>query len=278
MKILRNYQQFNEDVDLGPSHESSLSPYNYKIDYTNLTFQGPAEDIVKLCKKADEYKVKSVCIRPDKVKLASEQLEDSPVLVCTVISFPQTKGTTTDSGSMTTEQKVAETKQVLVAGADEVDMVFNWNMLKEKWQEGGEQPIDHVDQETYEYLVNDIETLANICHSKTSKEGKPVILKVIVESSMLSEEQTQVATHACIDAGADFIKTSTGMVSVGAEVNKVMAMKKFITEEGSKLKIKASGGVNKSNVAIFDPLVDRFGMGFGAVDEINGLGVNKSSY
>jgi deoxyribose-phosphate aldolase len=273
MKLLKNYQQFNESLETG-----SLSPYNHKIDYTNLTYKGPEQDIIDLCKKADQYGVKSVCVRPDKVRLSSDELEDSKVLVCTVVSFPQNKGTTTDSGTMTTEQKSEETKQVLVAGADEVDMVFNWNLLLENWEDDGDDPIDHVDEDTYDYLVNDIKTLADICHSKTNKNGEPVILKVIVESSMLTEEQVEVCTHACIDGDADFIKTSTGMVAVGAEVNKVMAMKKVIREEGSDLKIKASGGVNKSNVGTFDPIVDRFGMGFGAVDEINGLGINKSSY
>ena len=281
MKNIKKFEQFiNDDLnmDLGPSQESSLSPYNPKIDYTNLTYKGPEQDIITLCQKANQYGVKSVCVRPDKVRLSAEQLEDSEVLVCTVVSFPQTKGTTTDSGTMTTEQKVAETKEVLVAGADEVDMVFNWNLLLDNWDDSESNPIDCIDEETYDYLVNDVQTLADICHSKTNKLGEPVILKVIVESGMLSEKQVEVCTHICIDAGADFIKTSTGMVAVGAEVNKIMAMKKVIEEEGSDLNIKASGGVNKNNITILDPLVDRFGMGFGAVDEINGIGVNKSSY
>lgn len=277
MKIIKNFDQFlNEDIDNNPNGDTNsnenLYPHNDKIDYTNLTYQGPAEEIINLCQKADEYGVKSVCIRPDKVALATKELCNSDVLVCTVVSFPQMKGKTEDSGTMTTEQKIAETEKVISYGADEVDMVFNWQMLKDKWNDG------EIDQETYGYLVNDVSSLADICHENTNKEGNEIILKVIVESGMLTVEQTKICTEICIDADADFIKTSTGMVTVGAEVNKINAMREVISEESSDLKIKASGGINKSNVDTLEPLVQRLGMGYTAVDELNRLGVNKSNY
>jgi deoxyribose-phosphate aldolase len=165
-----------------------------------------------------------------------------------------------------------ETTKAIQDGADEIDMVLNYQLMKKK----GSSVAD--------VLLNDVESLVRICHNHQNKNGERVILKVIVESGLLNAAETENATHICLDAGADFIKTSTGMVAVGAELDKVKIMKQIIKDEydnervGYRMKIKASGGVNKANIDSFAPYVDRFGMGAKAVEELNGLGKNTENY
>lgn len=227
-----------------------------KIDYTLLKPEATKEDIIELCRKADILGVKSVCVLPKMVSVAAYELQDSDVLVCTVVSFPH--------GTDTTEQKLVETKQCIVDGADEVDMVLNYPALKSESDE--------------EDLVNDVKTLVDECHKHKNKDGEWIILKVIVESGLLNDEETQEATYICLEAGADFIKTSTGMVAVGAELNKVKIMKNIINQNHSDMKIKASGGIrNMTDLQKFAPYVDRFGVGFGAVDSTFGQGEKITS-
>jgi len=236
-----------------------------KIDYTNLNVNATREDIESLCEKATNLGVKSVCIRPDKVKLAANELNDSPVLVCTVVSFPH--------GTDTTQEKLIETKRCIANGADEVDMVLNYPMLKNQTLEEDDY------EEMWDWIVEDVKVLVNECHKYTNKNNEPITLKVIVESGLLSDEETKNATQICLEAGADFIKTSTGMVEVGAELNKVQIMKSVIENDGSDMKIKASGGIRTlADMQKFDPMVDRFGMGFGSVDNIFGGGGGGDSY
>ena len=133
--------------------------------------------------------------------------------------------------------------------------------------------------EKFNVLVKEISSLVEICHASKNKLEEPIILKVIVESGLLTEEQTNVSTYACLDAGADFIKTSTGKVDVGAELHKVKIMYDAIKNESSNMKIKASGGVRDMNDIIsFGKYVDRFGMGYGAVDTLNGLESSDVGY
>jgi deoxyribose-phosphate aldolase len=147
---------------------------------------------------------------------------------------------------------------VIADGADEVDMVLNYHILKSDMI---------IDPE----LIDEVQNLVEECHNHTNKDNEPIILKVIVESGLLNDKQTEIATHICLEAGADFIKTSTGMVAVGAELDKVQIMKRIIQEERSDMKIKASGGIKTmGDLQKFDPLVDRFGVGFTAVDSIFG--------
>lgn len=244
MKKIKNYIQFIK--------ENNMFQYNDMIDYTLLEESATNEDIINLCEKADMLGVKSVCVLPKHVALAKEQLSNSKVLVCTVISFPE--------GTNKIEQKVSETNQVISDGADEVDMVLNYHELQ--------------GSEFYEvdYLVEEVSSLVDICHSNTNKNGEPIILKVIVESGLLTEEETKVATDICLEAGADFIKTSTGKVSVGAEMNKIKVMYDTIKSQNADMKIKASGGVRTAEqINSMLGIVDRFGMGYAAVDKLNGV-------
>jgi deoxyribose-phosphate aldolase len=196
------------------------------------------------------------------VKLASNILKNSDVLVCTVVSFPH--------GDDMSYSKLEECRKVIIDGADEVDMVLNYTKLKY-----AEVEYDKIVQ----YLINDVYLLVDECHKRTNKEGNPVTLKVIVESGLLRPEETELATKICIEAGADFIKTSTGMVEVGAEISKLQIMKRTINAISSDMKIKASCGIRTmEDINNFDPLVDRFGIGFTAVDKIFGSGNNEENY
>lgn len=245
MKKIKSYQQFIKE-------SNSYFEYNNIIDYTLLEDNSTDEDIKDLCEKAKELGVKSVCVLPKFVKLASKSLEGSEVLVCTVVSFP--------GGDDTLSSKMSETKKVISDGADEVDMVLDYNLLK---LEG---------ENAKQTLIKEVSSLVDICHQSG------VILKVIVESGLLDLEQTKIATDVCLAAGADFIKTSTGKVSVGAEMDKIKVMFDTIKEAGSDMKIKASGGIRTvDQINGMIGMVDRFGMGYGSVDQINGIVSNKES-
>jgi deoxyribose-phosphate aldolase len=227
-----------------------------KVDYTLLKPEATEEDIIELCEKADMLGVKSVCVLPKMVKTAAYALKRSDVLVCTVISFPH--------GTDSSYQKLEECRKAIMDGADECDMVLNYPLLKN---------IDTDYDNIIQKLINDVALLVDECHKRSNKDDDPVTLKVIVESGLLDKEQTLLSTQICLEAGADFIKTSTGMVAVGAELEKVQIMKQEIEKNNLPMKIKASGGLRTlADLQKFNPLVDRFGVGFAAIDKIFGEG------
>ena len=256
MKNIKDFKSF-----LNESTNNEIQNYLHKVDYTNLEPSATKEDIQNLCRIAAEYKVFSVCILPNMVETARIYLDEyneefnSDVKVCTVISFP--------NGDDSLGQKFAETKECLNDGAQEIDMVFDYKKLKEHSD----------DDEVYDYLIEDVSQLAALVHHKG------MLLKVIVESGLLSEEETEIATHICLEAGSDFIKTSTGKVSIGAELNKIKIMKKVIDENNSDMQIKASGGIRTiEDIKLYNTLVDRFGVGFKAINNMIGLSEEKSNY
>jgi deoxyribose-phosphate aldolase len=260
MRILKNFKMYVENND-----NINLFQYNNMIDYTLLDKNATDNDIIELCEKAQKLGTKSVCVYPKHISIAKKELQDSDVLVCTVISFPE--------GTNTIEEKEAETHKAISDGADEVDMVLNYQLLKEYWE--NQDDLENI----YEMLVEEVRSLVDICHNSTNKDGNKITLKVIVESGLLSIDQTIITTNICLDANADFIKTSTGMVSVGAELDKIKAMYETINDENSSMKIKASGGVRTLNdIQSYKPYVDRFGMGYGSVDKLNGLDSNSIGY
>jgi len=196
---IKRYKDFvTENVSIVDDVDNFIKfQYNDVIDYTLLDNAATDDDIINLCEKAMKFGTKSVCVMPKHVRIASDILKDSDVLVCTVISFPD--------GTNSIDEKENETRQVINDGADEVDMVLNYIKLKEE------------PENSYDELIDEVELLTNICHSFGNKTGfENIILKVIVESGLLTDDLTELATEICIDAGADFIKTSTGMVSIGA--------------------------------------------------------------
>ena len=189
---------------------------NKYIDHTYLKAFGSKENIKSLCLEAIKYNFKSVCVNPCFIKYAKELLKGSDVLVCTVIGFPL--------GQNTTETKVFETVDAINNGADEVDMVINVIKLKDK---------------DYDYVLNEIKAIRG--HS----EGKT--LKVIIETCYLTKEEIVIASKLTKEAGADFVKTSTGFGTGGATIEDVKLMRETV---GANFGVKASGGVSNYNEAM----------------------------
>lgn len=179
------------------------------IDHTLLKPTATRADIEKLCREALEHGFFSVCINPCWVSTAHELLKGSDVKTCTVIGFPL--------GANTTEAKVFEAQNALNNGADELDMVINIGALKGK---------------DYQTVLQDIRQIRAL--------GDGFILKVIIETSELTDEEKVKACQLAAEAGADFVKTSTGFSSGGATAHDVALMKKSIP---AGMQVKASGGV-----------------------------------
>lgn len=189
---------------------------NKLIDHTLLKPEATKAQIEKLCGEAAEYDFKSVCVNPYYVKYAKELLKESDVLVCTVIGFPL--------GQNTTAIKVSETKDAIQNGADEIDMVINIGALKSK--DG-------------DYVLNEIKEIRNACKGKT--------LKVIIETCLLTDEEKITACKLSKEAGADFVKTSTGFSTHGATVEDVKSMRETVGED---MGVKASGGIRDRETAL----------------------------
>ena len=182
---------------------------NKLIDHTLLKPDATIDQIQSLCDEAKAHDFMSVCINPCWVVVAKNELKDSDVKVCTVIGFPL--------GANTPEIKVAETKQAIDNGADEIDMVLNIGQLKAG---------------NLDYVTNEIAMVKQACGDH--------ILKVILETCLLSDEQIVTACHCAQNAKADFVKTSTGFSSGGATIEAVKLMHDTV---GSTMGVKASGGV-----------------------------------
>lgn len=180
------------------------------IDHTSLKPETTEKEIEKLCKEALEYNFASVCVNPAMVEKASSMLKGSDVKVCTVIGFPL--------GATTTEVKAFETEDVIKKGATEVDMVINVGKLKEG---------------NLEYVKNDIEAVVNAAKGKA-------LTKVIIETCLLTDEEKVTACKISKEAGADFVKTSTGFSTGGATASDIKLMRETV---GPDLGVKASGGV-----------------------------------
>ena len=189
---------------------------NRYIDHTLLSAAATESDILRLCEEALKYNFYSVCVNSNYVALAKQALGQSQVKVCTVISFPL--------GAMSTEAKIYEAKKAIEQGATEIDMVMNIGRLKSK---------------------NHVAVLKDISNVKRAIGLIP--LKVILEISELSKNEIVKACEICIDAKADFVKTSTGFSKSGATLTAVKIMKKTVK---NKLKIKASGGIRDVETAL----------------------------
>lgn len=186
--------------------------YSKYIDHTLLKANATDEQIKKLCEEAREYDFASVCVNPGYVSLCKKLLEGTSVKVCTVIGFPL--------GATSTESKVFETKQAVKDGAEEIDMVINVSRLHENDDE---------------YVLNEIKKIRKAC--------KGQILKVIIETCLLTDEEKVRVCKLSRKAKADFVKTSTGFSTGGATAHDVKLMKKAA---GKKVQVKASGGVRDS--------------------------------
>ncbi|MGM0921095.1 MAG: deoxyribose-phosphate aldolase [Bacillota bacterium] len=180
------------------------------IDHTALKPETTKAQIETLCAEAKEYKFASVCVNPTWIETAAALLKGTDVKVCTVIGFPL--------GATTVETKAFETKDAIAKGATEVDMVINIGALKDK---------------NDELVERDIRAVVDAAKGKA-------LTKVIIESSLLTEEEKVRACELSVKAGADFVKTSTGFSTGGATVEDIALMRKTV---GPDLGVKASGGV-----------------------------------
>ncbi len=186
------------------------------IDSTNLSKTATAEDIMKLCEDAKKYHFPCVCVSPYYVKAASEYLSESTVEVCTVIGFP--------NGYNTKEVKQYEAIDAIHNGAKEIDMVINIEALKNK---------------DYDYVKDEIELI------RDSIDGR--VLKVIIETCLLTDEEIIKMTEICNETFVNFIKTSTGFDKEGATIDTIKLIAK---NKNDILEIKASGGIKNSDDAI----------------------------
>ncbi|MDN3438115.1 deoxyribose-phosphate aldolase [Planococcus sp. APC 3900] len=180
------------------------------IDHTLLKPESTESQVIQLCKEAAEFKFASVCVNPTWVETAAAELAGTEVKVCTVIGFPL--------GASTPETKAFETTDAISKGAGEIDMVLNVGALKSG-------NTDHVKK--------DIEAVVNAAKGKA-------IVKVILETCLLTDEEKAAASQLSKEAGADFVKTSTGFSTGGATVEDVKLMRETV---GPDLGVKASGGV-----------------------------------
>lgn len=192
---------------------------NKHIEHTLLKQDATKEEFIKLFDEAKEHKFLGICVNPLYVNFAKENLKNSDVKIVTVVGFPL--------GANRSDVKAFETTKAIQDGADEIDMVINVSALKNK---------------DYEFVLNDIKAVKEAC--------KNTPLKVILETDLLEKDEIQKACELCIEAKADFVKTSTGFVKggVGAKVEDVELMYKTVSPFG--LQVKASGGIRDKETAI----------------------------
>ncbi len=186
-----------------------MTKLNSMMDHTILKSDAKLSQIDKLCREAIEYSFASVCINPCHVKYAKNILQNSTVKVCTVVGFPL--------GAMTSDAKAFEAREAVLNGADEIDMVINVGALKDG---------------NIALVENDIFKVKQACGD--------ALLKVIIEACLLTDDEKKAACICAKNAGADFVKTSTGFSSGGATAHDVALMKSVV---GDSMGVKAAGGI-----------------------------------
>lgn len=216
-KILDGFSEFQKSSKKSDM-KISVTELALMIDHTLLKPDATVSEIKQLCAEAMQYNFASVCINPSYVETCFDIIKSSNVKVCTVIGFPL--------GATTTKTKLIEAEEAIKNGAEELDMVLNIGKLKDK---------------DYHFVFNDIKEIAdlskrNFCTSK-----------VILETCLLSDEEKVIACLIAKEAGANFVKTSTGFSKAGATVHDVSLMK-FVV--GNKMQVKASGGIRSYEDAI----------------------------
>ena len=214
------------------------------IDHTLLKPEATEVEIDQLCQEALTYQFASVCVHPSWVLRAAQQLQGSNIKVCTVIGFPL--------GATSTQVKVFEAKEAIRQGAEELDMVLHLGKLKAKDLLGVQEDIAAVVK---------------------AAEGK--VVKVILETALLTKEEIKIACQAAKDAGAHFVKTSTGFASGGATTEDVRFMREVV---GSDMGVKASGGIRDAKTALEMVAAGATRIGASASVAIVTGGEGRSSY
>lgn len=190
---------------------------NNYIEHTNLKPDCTQQDVIKLCEEAMEHHFYGICVSPYHVQLAKKTIKKNPIKIITVVGFP--------FGYNTVASKVEETKKAIIGGADEVDVVMNIAAFK-----SGDDAT----------VLNDLQAVIMACHLQNK------IVKVIIETALLTPAEIEKACRLCVDSEADFVKTSTGYANGGAKLADVELMRKVLP---AKIKIKASGGINDTEFA-----------------------------
>lgn len=221
--------------------------FNKYFDHTILKADATEEDVNTICREAIQYGFASVCVNGARTKQVSCMLADSDVKVCTVVGFPL--------GAMSTMAKQFETVTAIEDGADEIDMVINVGALKDG---------------DWDFVKEDIAQVKEVCAHNTM--GRDVVLKVIIETCLLTEDEKVKACETAVEAGADFVKTSTGFSTGGAVASDVELMRKTVDAKTTQLeketgrtwnrvKVKASGGIRdiESAKAMIAAGADRLG-------------------
>ena len=208
------------------------------IDHTLLKPDATLANIIDLCIEADENNFASICVNPCWIETAVNHLNHSNVKVCTVIGFPL--------GTNMTETKTKEVELALNAGADEIDVVVNIGRVK---------MLDE------QYLFHEINTISNIALSYKA------MLKIIIETSLLSDDEKVFVAKVAVSAGADFIKTSTGFSTDGAKINDIILLRQVV---GENIGIKASGGIRSLSDA-----VSMINAGANRIGTSNGINIIK---
>ena len=221
------------DEEIDKFDENAPCPLNCFIDHTLLKADATVEQITKLCQEAREYKFASVCVNSCWVRLCSELLRGSGVAVCTVVGFPL--------GAMIPEAKAFEAEAAIENGATEIDMVINIGALK---------------SQDYRMVAKDIQVVCDAVHQHGA------LLKVIIEACLLTKDEKVIACLLAKNAGADYVKTSTGFSTGGATVEDVALMRSVVGEE---MGVKAAGGIRdkKTAEAMLDAGADRLGASAG---------------
>ena len=269
MKIIKNYNNFiNEDVqtqgliqdtDIQPQAQvqpqvqpqtqedeiklntSSIlsSKINKIVDYTAIKPDLLKENIKQIVKDAVDNDVYGICVRPEFVDYVVYELEDNDIKVISTLDFPD--------GKMSINDKMTELIKLLSDGADEVDLSINIEEFKEAYENEDEEDK----MTSYKIIENDIKKIADECH----KNG--VILKVIIESGVLSFDELKDICRILSDANIDFVQTSSGTKEIGAELDKIEEIRRLLPDY---IKIKAAGGIRTIEQANkFYPYVDRLG-------------------
>ena len=204
-----------------------------KIDHTMLKADSPKETIIRYCQEAREHGFASVCVNTCHAALVASELKGTDVKTCCVVGFPL--------GAMMTSAKAFEALEAVKAGASEIDMVINIGAVKDK---------------DWDFVRDDIKAVVDA--------SKPAIVKVIIETCLLTEEEKRKACQLSEEAGAAFVKTSTGFSTGGATIEDIKLMKETV---GDRLQVKASGGIRTR--AFTEELIaagaDRIGAGNGVI-------------
>ena len=221
--------------------------FNKYFDHTILKADATSEDVNRIVREAIQYNFASVCVNSGRTKQVSSMLINTDIDVCTVIGFPL--------GAMSTMAKKMETLTAIEDGATEIDMVINVGAVKDG---------------DWDLVTEDIAEVKEVCRNNTT--GQEAVLKVIIETCLLTDEEKVLACEAAVEAGADFVKTSTGFSTGGATIEDVALMRNTVDEKTKALeketgkkwprvRVKASGGIRdyKTAKAMIDAGADRLG-------------------